>query len=330
MLSFPNERKLKMNTARSCYNGFGVVILCLTFASLAHATSTRTWVSGVGTNAGACTRAAPCKTFAFALGQTTAGGEIDALDPGDYGIVTIDRAITIDGTQGGGFASIIVPSTGTGVTVHAGTSDVVTLRNLAINGTNAVPNIGVYIVQAGTVHIENCVVSGFSNGGIVDIRGGATNSVWYLYVKDTVSRNSGIGIQLQPASSGIFIIASLTNVRAQDNTSEGVLIVNGGYASLDHCNITGNSDGLLVFGNGGPEGTANAASASVKNSVLSNNGNGITANSNGAIVRISGVQVFDNTKGLNQIGGGVIVSYGNNEIDGNTTDGAPSSTIPKK
>jgi hypothetical protein len=50
-------------------------------AAPAQAGPNRTWVSGMRTGSGACTRAAPCKTFAFALTQTAAGGEIDMLDP---------------------------------------------------------------------------------------------------------------------------------------------------------------------------------------------------------------------------------------------------------
>jgi hypothetical protein len=315
---------------------FGVMILCLAFASLAHATSARTWVSNSAgaADAGACTRGAPCKTFAFAIGQTTAGGEIDALDPGDYGQVTIDRSVTIDGTQGNGFASIMVDATGNsaGFTINAGATDVVTIRNVTINGQNGTGGNGIVVNTAGTVHIENCVVTGTSGSAIADIRTGNVNDVFYLYIKDTIAKNAGTrGVRITSVSSGVFLIAALTNVRAQDNATEGVEISGGTYASLDDCNITGNrSDGLLASGNaGGAEGTANAASASVKNSVFSNNGNGITATA-GGFVRISGVQVFDNTKGLNQSGGGTIISYGNNEIDGNTTDGAPSSTIPRK
>ena len=47
----------------------------------AQAGPNRTWVSGHGTDSGACALAAPCRTFAFALTQTAAGGEIDVLDP---------------------------------------------------------------------------------------------------------------------------------------------------------------------------------------------------------------------------------------------------------
>src|SRR5688572_32386552 len=73
----------------------------------AHAQATRTWVSGVGDDANPCSRTAPCKTFAGAISKTAAGGEINCLDPGGFGAVTITKSITIDceDTQGSILAS---------------------------------------------------------------------------------------------------------------------------------------------------------------------------------------------------------------------------------
>jgi hypothetical protein len=328
-----------MKTVHPGRKAFTVTILVLTFASLAHATSSRTWVSGSATamdSPNTCTRTAPCATFAYALTQTTAGGEIDALDPGDFGLVTIDRAVTIDGTTGAGFASILVASSAAnGISINAAKTDVVTIRNLSISGVPTLANGGIVIFRAGTVHIENCVISDTVHAGIADSRDSTGNpgDVFYLYIKDTISRNSqtGDGIFLRAAPAGtFFLIASLTNVRAQDNGFAGVDIMSGVYATLDHCNVTGNrAFGIWAKGaSGGSEGNSNFASVAVKNSVSSNNGTGIEADAN-SIVRVSGVQVFDNTLGLNP-NGGLINSYGNNEINGNTTDGAPSNTIPQK
>ena len=71
----------------------------LAFSSLADAQATRTWVSGVGDDANPCSRTAPCKTFAGAISKTAASGEIDCLDPGGFGGLTITKAI-IDAHHG--------------------------------------------------------------------------------------------------------------------------------------------------------------------------------------------------------------------------------------
>ena len=99
---------------------------------LASAQATRTWVSGVGDDANPCSRTAPCKTFAGAISKTAAGGEISVLDPGGFGAVNITKSITISGI--GENASILVGSATNGVSINAGTNDVVTLRGLQING----------------------------------------------------------------------------------------------------------------------------------------------------------------------------------------------------
>src|SRR3954451_13476340 len=94
-----------------------------TYATPAAAQATRTWVSGVGDDANPGSRTAPCKTFAGAISKTAPGGEIDAIDPGGFGTLTITKAITIDGQ--GTFASILGSGT-TGITINAtGANDVV-------------------------------------------------------------------------------------------------------------------------------------------------------------------------------------------------------------
>src|SRR6059036_3614146 len=107
-----------------------LLLVCL-WSGGAQAQATRTWVSGVGNDANPCSRTAPCKTFAGAISKTADGGEIDALDPGGFGAVTITKNITIDGT--GTLASILSAGTN-GVIVNAPATATVTLHNISING----------------------------------------------------------------------------------------------------------------------------------------------------------------------------------------------------
>src|SRR3977135_132013 len=78
--------------------------------------ATRTWFWGVGDDANPCSRTAPCKTWAGAISKTAPCGEIDALDPGGFGAVTITKSITLDGT--GQLASILVAA-GNAINVSA-------------------------------------------------------------------------------------------------------------------------------------------------------------------------------------------------------------------
>src|SRR6202045_4738960 len=97
----------------------------------AHAQATRTWVSGVGDDANPCSRTAPCKTFAGAISKTAAAGEINVLDPGGYGAVTITKSIRIisDNIEAG----VLVSGTN-GIVVNVASTDNVLLDGLDIEG----------------------------------------------------------------------------------------------------------------------------------------------------------------------------------------------------
>src|ERR687890_270858 len=94
--------------------------LCFTLAvaTLTQAQATRTWVSGVGDDINPCSRTAPCKTWAGAISKTASGGEIDALDPGGYGTLTITKSLTVDGGTGQGWASTLFSGSPSGMTVN--------------------------------------------------------------------------------------------------------------------------------------------------------------------------------------------------------------------
>ena len=122
----------------------GTTLALFAVSAPAHAQAVRTWVSGVGSDLNPCSRTAPCKTFAGAISKTFINGEIDCLDPGGFGTMSITKSITIDCT--GTFGSILASGT-TGVTVNIPVSAndpfrTVRLRGLSINGTGASGTIG--------------------------------------------------------------------------------------------------------------------------------------------------------------------------------------------
>src|SRR2546421_12780545 len=110
---------------------FGALPVPLVLGTSAQAQASRTWVSGVGDDANPCSRTAPCKTFPGAISKTAPGGEINCLDPGGFGAVTITKSITIkcQYTEGG----VLVSGTNA-IVVNAGAGDKVTLKGLDIEG----------------------------------------------------------------------------------------------------------------------------------------------------------------------------------------------------
>src|SRR3954452_5288162 len=115
-----------MNGIKSILNLFAVIALCVICSSVVQAQATRTWVSGVGDDANPCSRTAPCKTFAGAISKTATNGEINVLDPGGFGAVTITKSISIvaEGQTAGITASLV-----NGIIINSATATV-TLRGL--------------------------------------------------------------------------------------------------------------------------------------------------------------------------------------------------------
>ena len=128
------------------------------YAAPAHAQATRTWVSGVGDDANPCSRTAPCKTFSGAISKTATNGEINCLDGGGFGAVTITKAITI--SCEGGTAGIVV-SASSGITVNAPAGSNVYLKGLDIEGVNTGTN-GINFISGGGLVVENTVIRGFN------------------------------------------------------------------------------------------------------------------------------------------------------------------------
>src|ERR1700681_4435999 len=102
---------------------FGAALTVLLSAAPASAQATRTWVSGVGDDVNPCSRTAPCKTFAGAISKTAADGQIDCLDPGGFGAVTINKSMIIDCHEV--FGSVLVSGTN-GIVIN---SDNVNAKN---------------------------------------------------------------------------------------------------------------------------------------------------------------------------------------------------------
>lgn len=113
--------------------GAAIAVCCLS-ASPASAALV-SFVSGRGVDNGACASpASPCRTFSYAINQTSDGGEIKTLGPGFYGAPAINKSITIAGVDGAG---IFRTAAGAAIIVNAGPTGQVLLRNHSLDGFGA-------------------------------------------------------------------------------------------------------------------------------------------------------------------------------------------------
>jgi hypothetical protein len=222
-------------------------------AGPAAAQATRTWVSGTGADTNPCSRTAPCQTFAAALAKTAVGGEIDALDPGGFGALTITKAISI--VAQGALAGVLVSGTN-GITIAAGRNDAVYLRGLDIDGIGS-GVIGISIVSAGSVTIEGSRIFGFDTAASAGIEVAPTSGTPRLLVADTTIFNNTTGVMVAPSGSGTAFV-TLDLVRVSNNLGTGAFVSGKrGHLQLNNSVITNNGTALatttggslLSFGN---------------------------------------------------------------------------------
>ncbi|CAN5521544.1 right-handed parallel beta-helix repeat-containing protein [soil metagenome] len=287
-------------------------IFCLfVFSTAVQAQATRTWVSGVGDDLNPCSRTAPCKTFAGAISKTATNGEINCLDAGGFGAVTVTKSITIDCSDVP--SSILAAGTnGVIVNITSGTDTLKTfrIRGISINGAATGIN-GIRILAANSVFIEDMIIDGFTQHGI-SVENSTPGATKIVISRATISNNTGNGFNtfiVGGASATLSVSDSLFAVNNIGfNLSQAV------KSTFQNSIINGNNTGVLV----------NVGELTMTNCQISQNGTGVQAGS-GGIIRIAGNSITSNTTGLS---GSTIISFGNNLISGNTTNGTPTSTLP--
>ena len=282
----------------------------------AHAQATRTWISGVGNDANPCSRTAPCKTWAGAISKTAAGGEIDALDPGGFGALTITKSITLDG-GGGQVASTLVSGTNA-FTIAAAATDVVIVRNVRFNGLLDSVGPGLVAIQVSTaarVVIEKCDIFGFSTAAIL-VATSATSSP-NVKVQETTINNNGAGISVKPTGGTVKIALESTHV---DNNVNGGMRVDGTAGGAVHAAISDSSISLNgAAGLNVLSGTANVT-VDVQRAVIAGNGGaGVSSsNTNGGTssVTVGDSMLSNNVSAWNIAGTATLASYKNNQVTG--------------
>ena len=304
----------------SCTTAASVALALLLTSLPAHAQATRTWVSGVGDVVNPCSRTAPCKTFAGAISKTFINGEINCLDPGGFGAVTITKSITIDCHEI--FASILASgTTGIIVNIPVNANDplrTVRLRNLNINGTGASGSVGqqtgingIRIIQAAKVYIEDVLVSDFAQNGILDERaaGGRLN-----ILNTTLRNNLGTGILVSPSSGSTRIDVVMDRVTSAGN-NEGMIFNNGPRVQINNSNSSNNTDQGVAS-----TSTMGSTTVNINRSMVSNNGGAAMVTNGTSMLRFSDTDIAFNGTGFS----GATLTFGTNRITGNLVIG----TVP--
>jgi hypothetical protein len=274
-----------------------------------------TFVSATGSDAQPCTiQVNPCRTLQKAQDETLPGGEVRVLS--NLSVVattTINRSITVEGGGHTIFGAIVINNA----------NALVTLRNLNLNG-RTVTTTGINIVNAASVHVENCTIERYVEDGIAL----AANVSTELFVANSVTRDSGRGlIVLGPTSARLTV----ENSRFENNADAGVTI-RGGRASISRSVLSGNVNiGLFVDGGStnviettaadGAIGFVVAGGGAMTIESSNTRGNQLGLNvSSASTARISNSVFTNNGTGILNAAGGTVLTLGNNLVAGNATN----------
>ena len=313
-----NRRRLDFGRGFATLATLAIIAFPMLWATAAQAQATRTWITGLGDDANPCSRSAPCKTFAGALTKTAVNGEINCLDPGGFGQVTISKSVTIDCHD---VMGAILQGANTGIFIgfdNFAPTDVrktVNLRGLSIQGADY-GKVGIQISGANSagsaVSIEDCTINGeFGDPGrgIFDTRSGGGE----LYISNTTVRNvAAAGIAVAPATIGKPINATIDNVRIQ-NASYGLAAGTGARVMVNRSVFSGNTTAGIEADSG--------TEVNVNDSVLAHNGIGVQSD---GTVRLSNSDISFNTTGAS----GPVNTYSNNRFSSNNDRGTLTAMTP--
>lgn len=279
--------------------GIAAASLLLLAAPLS-ATSSHTWVSATGSDSNTGTPKSPYADFATAVANTTAGGIVSVLGPGDYGPVTITQSITIDGTGGG---SIGFAGDGEGIYISAGATANIVLRNLTING-GGTGSDAIFITSSGTTNTINVVIDGCRIEGFADIGIGlGSESPMYVTVTNTTIQGGELGVRTfqngttAPVTS--YDHVSLDHVTVQGATSSAVFTRNGNV-DISNSNLAGNIGSGVAALEADTYGTVYA-----QNTMITSNTNGVCMFTNSTAILSNSTILADNATNIEACGGEV-------------------------
>jgi hypothetical protein len=284
----------------------GALALAVTLPAVsAQAQAPRTFVSAAGSDSNPCSFAAPCRHFQAAVNATSAGGEVDALDPAGYGPITISQAITIEGQ---GWSYIAPPAFGNGITIAipGGTGDV-TIHGVSLNGVGISDSRGIQFNAGGSLTIVDCVIRNMSFDGISFFIS-QTSTAALTVSNSFFYGNNGNGIKLLQGGSGA-VTTSIDRTVISHNGNIGLNVQSGNIAVTDSVAANNGSAGFSVTGIG----------SSLSLTRVKAVGNNIGVQADAGMLWLAQSTITGNAFGIDAESGGTINSYADNYLSNNTS-----------
>ena len=266
-------------------------------AAPAQAQATRAFVSAAGSDNNSCINTnSPCRHFQNAYNAMPNGGEIDVLDPGNYGALTVNHGLDIVGR---GWATVGAASGLPSITINAGSNDKIYISGVLLDGANVTGTTGIQFNSGVNLTVRDSVIRNFTGSGIFFGPNSSTSSE--IFVSNTlVSDNGGDGISISPTGSGTTT-GVLDHDHVENNGGNGIIAM----TSTQTINVTvgdsvsadNTSDGIIASG-------TTPVAIMVRSSTMANNGmDGLVASGAGATIRVTRSTITGNASGTNELGG---------------------------
>jgi hypothetical protein len=282
------------------------------------------WVASFGSDTNACHQTSPCATFQGAINKGgSSTSQINCLDSGSYGPVTITASITID--CGAGNVGNIVSSSATAITINTPAAATIILRHLSMNGlltTSVVNGIDARGFSSGTLIVEDCMIQGYRSETAINFAPSGGRGL--LQVANSQIFNNVDGIVVLPQNGQIASV-TLNRVELVGNVVFGLFL-----STIDTGIVTGTMRNSVAGENGNTGVVAMSTQVFFtieESSIVNNLVNGIQTFSAGATVNVGRSTIGGNGTGVFAQSGSII-SFGNNQMSVNGTNGSFTSTTP--
>jgi Right handed beta helix region len=298
-----------------------LIALCLSMSALpAAAQVARVFLSGTGDDLNDCSNVnTPCRSLQGAILQCPAKGEVIIVSSGGYGNAIITKSLTVDTAPG------VLAFIARSISVDAAASDTVTLRGLTFNGAVFSDPSGILYNSGGILNVEKCDISGFASAGIDMTASGGS-----LRVVETGFHDQSYGVYVAPEGVPSKVLVDRC---VFERLSVAAMRVYGtGSAAITESVFSNNTDGIEAYaGSGGGDETVTIDrclfSGTIFYALYS-----ITGNNALATIYVSNSSIESNGLVFGSVTDGTgtasVISFGNNSVKNNQTQGPFTATVP--
>jgi hypothetical protein len=219
-----------------------------------------------------------------------------------------------------------------GLVIAAAPTDAVVIKGLDVEGLGTTgASSGITVQSAASVVIDHCVIGGFRSADGVDGNGVFVNNASPTSVKiqhSLIAHNANGGVWIKPTGGANAIVA----INDSQIASNGFGVVADGTSTTGSVNGTVQGTMISASSQNGVMASATTAASDIlvldQVTAIVSGKDGLAASGATAELLVGNSTIYGNIAGVVATNSGSIVSYGNNQLNGNNhADGAFTATV---